>query len=580
MVNLRANPQLEETSWLDAVLGRSPNFTTAPPPMLQTIQIDLVALSPRSQQLCLTLARRTIDLSTSTCIDLNSRGIREEELLALMPHLLKACQRRHAVGKLLHQTVQGACPESEFAQRLRAIHAHKLLPGRRGEGGCHLCGKANIAGASTPGYLCRKEPGGPGAKNLINDADRPVEQVLGKWYCRGPSSVAAGPAVKCRPDGAQCGSCKRFESAAHLDPDCDFFVCHACVEFITQGGAHRQRLVDASGQRLEFRLDAGCLSLEVEGETVAPAVTWLRYDCLQRTLAVADATFSFEQLAGFIPALERLAAQAIAPAVEWKGDEPGKPRCCVCAHVMLLRAHGGDSPPERTCVECGSRQAGEAWTCGGCKSCLCLACSPLAISGASQRAASPAASGCMVFLDLRGNPVREVPEDLQQLVTRLGGAILFDGGAPPPGELVLPLGASAAEAGLEVQQGAEDVGTVTRRLMEHGQYRFSGELNAEGREHGVGTRFYAEGCAMVATWVDGKRCGKVVCTWPDGAKWEVHCERDEVGRSAQGLLSCGDRFEGEVKELQVLFHSKHGPKGGDRVKTTSDVRGAPPGVCL
>ena len=61
---------------------------------------------------------------------------------------------------------------------------------------------------------------------------------------------------------------------------------------------------------------------------------------------------------------------------------------------------------------------------------------------------------------------------------------------------------------------------------------------------------------MVTTWIDGRRCGKAVCTWANGDKWEMDYEDDKIKGALQGWLSSGDSFEGHVKEVLVVCDLK------------------------
>ena len=98
---------------------------------------------------------------------------------------------------------------------------------------------------------------------------------------------------------------------------------------------------------------------------------------------------------------------------------------------------------------------------------------------------------------------------------------------------------------MDLDQCVPDVGKVTRRVMDPDEFRHSGELNVEGRKHGLGTRFYGDVCKMAATCIDGKQCRKAVCTWTDGESWEVEYEDDAITGSALLLLPSSSSRDSE-----------------------------------
>ena len=74
----------------------------------------------------------------------------------------------------------------------------------------------------------------------------------------------------------------------------------------------------------------------------------------------------------------------------------------------------------------------------------------------------------------------------------------------------------------------------------------------DGKEDGVGSRVYADGCILEAVWVDGKRTGKGCCTWPNGLKLELEYHDDKVIGTAKGHGECyledGSRYQGGIME--------------------------------
>ena len=189
------------------------------------------------------------------------------------------------------------------------------------------------------------------------------------------------------------------------------------------------------------------------------------------------------------------------------------------------------------------------------------------------------------FLDLRGNNIKQLPNDFLEQVACFGGSVLFNDALATCSALSPLVSVSPANADrMQVEHSMPSrpdpaqyrERNVSDFLMAHGEYAYSGALKGD-KEHGAGTRFYADGCMMKAVWADGSRCGKAICTWQDGERWEVEYHEDQVAGAAKGVLANGDQFEGNVKE-SVDCSTQKGPQSGDIVTITANVRGAPPGM--
>ena len=208
------------------------------------------------------------------------------------------------------------------------------------------------------------------------------------------------------------------------------------------------------------------------------------------------------------------------------------------------------------------------------------------------------------FLDLRYNHITEFPSDLEQSIAAFGGSVLMSPHQATsvgiPGSVMAVtkqldgVGASFDAVGKQAME--EDCSVVQHLLTkEEGHvFRFCGQLK-EGVEHSSGTRIYADGWALEATWVDGKRQGPATAQRRDGTSttpsnvvsvcepasaaiahercvppppavvketWKVEYKDDDIHGLAVGHLADESRYEGTIKEIVCPPGLRDGPRVG------------------
>lgn len=136
-IQLKNNAHLSEDKWLDVIVAKYPSFLTHPPPMLEHIVLDFPAACSHSHTLLVTLAARTIERSTATCIPLANRGLGDAEIRAITPNLVEACRRRQSVGQALNANLRPLASKV----KLSLIHRHRLKPGISEGAWCNMCGR-------------------------------------------------------------------------------------------------------------------------------------------------------------------------------------------------------------------------------------------------------------------------------------------------------------------------------------------------------------------------------------------------------------------------------------------------------
>mmetsp|Transcript_76445 Transcript_76445/g.111971 ORF Transcript_76445/g.111971 Transcript_76445/m.111971 type:complete len:281 (+) Transcript_76445:1-843(+) len=192
-IQLKNNAHLSEDKWLDVIVAKYPSFLTHPPPMLEHIVLDFPAACSHSHTLLVTLAARTIERSTATCIPLANRGLGDAEIRAITPNLVEACRRRQSVGQALNANLRPLASKV----KLSLIHRHRLKPGISEGAWCNMCGRIDIDGSNTDGYCCDYQP--QDETELINDEGRKVTLIEGGepagYYCHHAESRIFGGRV-------------------------------------------------------------------------------------------------------------------------------------------------------------------------------------------------------------------------------------------------------------------------------------------------------------------------------------------------------------------------------------------------
>jgi hypothetical protein len=332
-VDLQRNARLEEGTWLNEVMTKWPSFPSDPPPMLEHVRVDFQLLSAASRMLLLTLAKRTIERSVSTSIDLSGRGLGDAEVLALMPQLLDACDRRKGVAQVQQSTLLPHPQEETLA----LIHEHRLVSDFSSGGCCDVCGNVDIEGAETEGFSS-EHPLESKTEDLRNDKGELVSIGRGdKYVCGKPFGLAHA----CGVDGAQCESCQRLQGSVSkaTQEQHTFFVCRSCVDYIGQSGPQCLCCIDAAGRRIEFLLDGSRLRLRIDGELSVGSVADIRYDaegymlCVRgerrsygaqgHAFCVGEESLQIQRMTeALLLRLSELAARASGPRCTWSGDEP------------------------------------------------------------------------------------------------------------------------------------------------------------------------------------------------------------------------------------------------------------------
>jgi len=339
-VNLVRN-SLSKTDWLREILNKWPHFATDPPVQLEAIRLDFPCTSTDAQKtLILTLSRRTIERSTSTCIDLRERGLGGVIVDELQQPLGEAFDCRQGVGKALQETLRNE-------QSLSRIHTHRLKS-RFIEGGqfCDLCG-----GMDVQGFFCGHRPRAtmplpPDPET--EESHRPAAERedgfrgrgryppggfgsfgggFGAFGARAPGSFGASTGGFGAPGG---GVGRGFGRSASRPPsrgagqECRFFACTACASYIGGSGPKSCRNIEANGRRIEFVLDGHRVTLFIDGEDhgIVEAIHWdapIRELCVQMD-SLRTRSFQYELMTcSFLSALSVLVAQASEPAVLFSG---------------------------------------------------------------------------------------------------------------------------------------------------------------------------------------------------------------------------------------------------------------------
>jgi len=301
--------------------------------MLEHVRVDFQLLSAASRMLLLTLAKRTIERSVSTSIDLSGRGLGDAEVLALMPQLLDACDRRKGVAQVQQSTLLPHPQEETLA----LIHEHRLVSDFSSGGCCDVCGNVDIEGAETEGFSS-EHPLESKTEDLRNDKGELVSIGRGdKYVCGKPFGLAHA----CGVDGAQCESCQRLQGSVSkaTQEQHTFFVCRSCVDYIGQSGPQCLCCIDAAGRRIEFLLDGSRLRLRIDGELSVGSVADIRYDaegymlCVRgerrsygaqgHAFCVGEESLQIQRMTeALLLRLSELAARASGPRCTWSGDEP------------------------------------------------------------------------------------------------------------------------------------------------------------------------------------------------------------------------------------------------------------------
>jgi len=301
----------------------------------------------------------------------------------------------------------------------------------------------------------------------------------------------------------------------------EFFVCYSCVEFLSGAGEHGCRLMDASGRRLEWRLEreSGRVLLRVSdgydellAETPVHEILW---DSTSRKMTVASAngTSDYQPEVMHPDSLNQLCTlvgKASLPSVKVSGFRRD--------------------------------------------------------TGTPVDTAAPPTAELAPFVDLRGNHFSTSAKhfrDLRERVAACGGSILLAANpATPVGSHRGAMGARSQRDAVGSSAGAvgkeamdEDSSPMQQRVLEKEGghvFRWEGTVQ-DGVENSCGKRFYEGGWTLETTWVDGKRVGKGTATWRDGGRvketWKVEFKDDQIHGLAVGDLADGSRYEGAVKEM-------------------------------
>ena len=138
----RQQGTLHDASWLEPIVACFPSFAQTPPNALECVLVDFVCASPLSKALVISLATRTIQRCGTSCIQLRGRGIGDDALAALLPHLLECCSRRQGLVDCL-RTSSNLSPAPIFAP---FVHAHPLVPASLSSASrnecCEACGRS------------------------------------------------------------------------------------------------------------------------------------------------------------------------------------------------------------------------------------------------------------------------------------------------------------------------------------------------------------------------------------------------------------------------------------------------------
>ena len=582
----RQRGTLHEKTWLDSILTHIPSFLETVPPALQSIEVDFDCVSPLSHTLVVSLAKRTIQHCTNTCVDLRARGLGDVALEAIVPQLLECCAGRHGLIDCLRNA-----PHTAGTSVHLHMHPHPLVS------------------ACTSGVTASRD------------------------FCDACGCHKLSPAA-----GLVC---------EHLG--CEFSLCMGCSSFLSEASHHGVRTIDTDGRRVRFdlrhdvSLNGGqsssgkseisarlpeC-SLVVTIDTEATVVQSLRWNVRQSKLLLENAFTlgggivhsvqlrSDAVAAGFVVQLEQLCGRTQAPAVRWLGDaasESQQPVCPIHGLCMELTAQNRvvnkAAKEEWSCGMCCSDRLGIGWRCNICDLQWCLQCwppiekslsSPDLGSSSTKRVGGPrpkdllsatkdcgagvgsrrdsdanngVESSCdrvqasaqdliLPIVDLRNNPITKIPPALQNAVSHSGAGVILSDLEDKGAGCGWGSSSHRLQHGIDVDKAVGGTGkekvdechrddqavcgkVVDRYLTPEHKYRYTGDIS-ENKEHGKGKRIFSDDSTLEGMFEHGKCQGSATHTFKNGDKW-FGSFKDDIAET-RGVLQKhgGNWYEGEMR---------------------------------